>query len=120
MQVCHSYGVVHRDLKLENVLFDSVAKTKIKVVDFGIAGLITSCRADKNTAATLKYMTPEMTFSNSVAAPPMDVWAIGIMAYVMLFNRVPFNGPTRKDIKTAIAEQEYKIPTSKVVSHDFQ
>ena len=50
--------MVHRDLKLENVLFDSEAKKRIKVVDFGIAGLIV--KADKNTAATLKYMTPEM------------------------------------------------------------
>lgn len=60
MQVCHSMGVVHRDLKLENVLFQNDLRTRIKVVDFGIAGLVTSCSADKNTAATLKYMTPEM------------------------------------------------------------
>jgi hypothetical protein len=37
-----------------------MAKNKIKVVDFGIAGLCTGGEADKNTAATLKYMTPEM------------------------------------------------------------
>ena len=78
ISVCHLQGVVHRDLKLENVLFDSEAKNRIKVVDFGIAGLITNLKADKNTAATLKYMTPEMiSTSGSVAAPPMDVWAIG-------------------------------------------
>lgn len=53
-------GVVHRDLKLENVLFDSEAKNRIKVVDFGIAGIVTDLHSDKNIAATLKYMTPEM------------------------------------------------------------
>jgi eukaryotic-like serine/threonine-protein kinase len=51
---------VHRDLKLENVLFDSEAKNRIKVVDFGIAGIVTDLHSDKNIAATLKYMTPEM------------------------------------------------------------
>lgn len=120
IQVCHSYGVVHRDLKLENVLFESQAKTKIKVVDFGIAGLITNLKADKNTAATIKYMTPEMVTSGGVAAPSMDVWAIGIMAYVMMFNRLPFNGDNKKEIKEAITKQEHKIPQGKIVSHDCQ
>lgn len=95
MQTCHNNGVVHRDLKLENILFESSARTKIKVVDFGIAGLLTNEGGEKNTAATLKYMTPEMAAGGSVAAPPMDVWAIGIMAFVMMFNRLPFQGASR-------------------------
>lgn len=100
--------MVHRDLKLENVLFDSEARNRIKVVDFGIAGLITNMKGEKNTAATLKYMTPEMiSTSNSVAAPPMDVWAIGIMAYCMMFNRLPFNGATKDEIKKNITTAEY-------------
>lgn len=43
ISICHSKGVIHRDLKLENVLFDSPSRQKIKVVDFGIAGIVTSC-----------------------------------------------------------------------------
>lgn len=42
MSICHGQGVVHRDLKLENVLFDSESRNRIKVVDFGIAGLVTA------------------------------------------------------------------------------
>ena len=119
MQVCHSFGVVHRDLKLENVLFDSMAKNKIKVVDFGIAGIVTNTSADQNTAATLKYMTPEMINDrNSVAAPPMDVWAIGIMTYCMLFYRYPFRGETREQTKQLITSSEYEIPKSVIVSPD--
>lgn len=92
MQECHALGVVHRDLKLENVLFNET-RTRIKVVDFGIAGLVTTMSADKNTAATLKYMTPEMILSSSsVASPAMDVWAIGVMAYTMVFYKMPFSG----------------------------
>lgn len=106
MQACHALGVVHRDLKLENVLFDET-KTRIKVVDFGIAGLVTTNRADKNTAATLKYMTPEMILStSSVASPAMDVWAIGIMAYTMMFFKMPFNGKTKDDTQRAITLEE--------------
>ena len=99
-------GVVHRDLKLENVLFDSEARTRIKVVDFGIAGLIVE--ADKNTAATLKYMTPEMIIkTTSLASPAMDIWAIVIMTFCMLFYRLPFNGATREETKNLITTAEF-------------
>lgn len=112
---------MHRDLKLENILFESSARTKIKVVDFGIAGLMTNDGGDKNTAATLKYMTPEMCSGASVAAPPMDVWAIGIMAYVIMFNRFPFSGASRSEIKEAIKTQELKLPLHRFsCSHDCQ
>lgn len=56
---CHSRGVIHRDLKLENVLFETKAKTRIKVVDFGISGMCKGNVAEKNDAGTLRYMAPE-------------------------------------------------------------
>ena len=107
--------------KLENVLFDSPARNKIKVVDFGIAGIVTSVQSDKNTAATLKYMTPEMIAqANSVASPAMDVWAIGIMTYCMLFNRLPFSSPNKDEIKSMILTQPYRLSKSKPITNDCQ
>lgn len=121
MQHCHGMGVIHRDLKLENVLFETQARTRIKVVDFGISGLIVGGEAEKNNAATLKYMTPEMTSSsNSTASPAMDVWAIGIMLYSMLFNRLPFNGNTRDEIKQKICNNAPVLPRSKPLSKEGQ
>ena len=57
MLYCHSRGVVHRDLKLENVLFKSTLKDDyfVKVVDFGIAGVA----QEKVDSGTLAYMAPE-------------------------------------------------------------
>jgi serine/threonine protein kinase len=51
--------VIHRDLKLENVLFETKARTRIKVVDFGISGMCKGNVAEKNDAGTLRYMAPE-------------------------------------------------------------
>lgn len=117
MQACHAKGVIHRDLKLENVLFDSPDRNRIKVVDFGIAGIVTSSQSDKNTAATLKYMTPEMIAqTTSVASPAMDVWAIGIMTFCMLFNRLPFSSPNKDEIKNMILKEPYRLSKSKLVT----
>lgn len=57
MLYCHSRGVVHRDLKLENVLFKNTSKDDyfVKVVDFGIAGV----GQEKVDSGTLAYMAPE-------------------------------------------------------------
>lgn len=89
MVYCHQRGVIHRDLKLENVLFRSNEEDDwaIKVIDFGIAGAST----EKVDAGTLAYMAPECL--EKVAAtsnPAIDVWALGCMYYTMVFGTLPF------------------------------
>ena len=56
MAYCHTRGIVHRDLKLENVLFKTKGDLTIKVVDFGIAG----AKKDKVDAGSVAYMPPEV------------------------------------------------------------
>ena len=60
IDTCHQQGIIHRDLKLENVLFESKAKSRIKVVDFGISGMCKGNVHEKNDAGTLRYMPPEV------------------------------------------------------------
>lgn len=64
MSYCHSRGIVHRDLKLENVLFKQEGDLLVKVVDFGIAG----AKKDKVDAGSIAYMPPEVisTFINNL------------------------------------------------------
>jgi MAP/microtubule affinity-regulating kinase len=57
---CHEQSIIHRDLKLENVLFESKVRTKIKIVDFGIAGRCKVGNIEKTDAGTLRYMSPEV------------------------------------------------------------
>lgn len=112
MLYCHSRGVVHRDLKLENVLFknqDFEEDYFVKVVDFGIAGV----GGDKVDAGTLLYMAPECL--DKVAAETstaIDVWAIGVMFYAMLFGRLPFNHDEEKELIKSIKHDQVKFPSS--------
>lgn len=117
MKCCHEAGVIHRDLKLENVMFETSLRNKIRVVDFGISGLCRGDVAERNECATVRYMTPEMiNRANSRASPAMDVWAIGIMCFCMLFHRMPFNGETKEEIKKKITSTNPSIPRSRPIT----
>ena len=103
LDCCHEQGVIHRDLKLENVLFESKARQRIKVVDFGISGMCKGNIHEKNDAGTLRYMAPEVLLSyHTTANPAIDIWAVGIMMYCMVFETFPFNGETSAIIKDKI------------------
>jgi serine/threonine protein kinase len=90
-------------LKLENVLFESKARTRIKIVDFGIAGRCKGTNIEKTDAGTLRYMAPEVLQGlDTKASPAIDFWALGVMLYCMLFYKFPFNGKEGNEIKEKI------------------
>ena len=103
MLYCHSRGVVHRDLKLENVLFKNTIKDDfaVKVVDFGIAGV----GADKVDSGTLCYMSPEvLDRAGATTSPAIDVWAIGVMFYTMIYGELPFYSSNEKELVKKIID----------------
>jgi serine/threonine-protein kinase SRK2 len=55
---------------------------------------------DKSRAGTLPYMPPELHFGhNNYSDPALDIWAIGIMLYLMLYGVFPFDGRSEEDLK---------------------
>ena len=118
MLYCHSRGVVHRDLKLENVLFKNSIEDdfNVKVVDFGIAGMAAN---DKVDAGTLAYMAPETL--ERVAAdttPAIDVWAIGIMFYAMIYGSLPFYADNERDLVKQIRNDPVKFPKTHPITNE--
>ncbi len=120
---CHSRGVVHRDLKLENVLFrDKITEENrdlfVKIIDFGIAGICETGKQDKIDAGSIHYMPPECFAGQVVAsAPSLDVWAIGLMFYSLLYGTLPFfsedEGELIRKIKTEKLKFDKAVPVTK-------
>lgn len=110
IRYCHNSGIVHRDLKLENILFSKPNKKLVKIVDFGISGnfsLSNSMNADRSDAGSLHYIAPEiLNRSNNRANPALDVWSLGCIFYAMLTGNLPFTG-SRREIINKIIECSY-------------
>lgn len=86
----HSNGIVHRDLKPENLLMANVSDhTSVKVADFGLARYFDEAAVMRTTCGTPAYIAPEMLEGTSYGSS-VDMWAIGIIAYILLTGTPPF------------------------------
>ena len=103
IEEAHAAGVVHADLKCDNIVVEQrrTGHDSVKVVDFGIARLVNAPRdgEDRNICGTPEYMAPEIISG----APPSfasDLYAVGIVLYELLSGQTPFVGGTAVDILT--------------------
>mgnify|MGYP001230598614 CR=1 FL=1 len=106
----HAQGVVHRDLKPENVLLDGAGRAR--VADFGLAraeGLEALTRTGQ-LVGTPAYMAPELYESPTRAGPASDVWALGVLLYEALVDRLPFPAETLVELAGQLATQDPPCP----------
>lgn len=91
LEVVHRRGLVHGDLKPDNVLV--TAGGQIKLLDFGLAHSPSNPDLDRDYAlkGTLAYLAPEL-IRGQEASPQSDLYALGMMLYELLTGRTPFNG----------------------------
>jgi serine/threonine protein kinase len=115
LQAAHEAGIIHRDVKPENIMLrrDGIAK----VLDFGLAKLALPQVAAEEFAhsmvntnpgmvmGTVGYMSPEQVRGQEVDART-DIWSLGIVLYEMLTRRLPFAGETASDVIAAILKTE--------------
>ncbi|CAG9328242.1 unnamed protein product [Blepharisma stoltei] len=108
MEYCHAKNVTHRDLKLENLLLDE--KNDVKIIDFGFATCFSSEKKVKIFCGTPSYMAPEIVARKEYAGPPVDVWAIGVLIFVLLCGHYPFKGNGDKELYRKIQQGYFMIP----------
>lgn len=102
LDYAHQHGIVHRDIKPSNVLLDK--QGNVYLADFGIARLFDSALADLQTGPTSltmlgeifgtpAYIAPER-FVGEQAGPPADIYALGVVLYLLVTGQVPFEAET--------------------------
>jgi serine/threonine protein kinase len=89
LDYCHRNSIVHRDLKIENIL---ISKTgDIKIIDFGLSNLFAPQSHLKTYCGSLYFAAPELLQAKPYTGPEVDVWSFGIVLYVLVCGKVPFD-----------------------------
>lgn len=102
IQYCHQKGVLHRDIKLENILLDH--NMNIKLTDFGLAVFKEKNEYLYDEVGTARYTAPELLTGNGYNES-IDVWGIGVILFLLITGVYPFDGSNRKNIFTRIVEK---------------
>ncbi|KAG0477031.1 hypothetical protein HPP92_013430 [Vanilla planifolia] len=109
---CHSRGVFHRDLKLENLLLDE--NGDLKVSDFGLSALPDQIKSDglfHTVCGTPVYVAPEILAKKGYDAAAVDLWSCGVILFVLVAGYLPFNDYNLATLYRKIYRGEYRCPT---------
>ncbi|KAL5612196.1 hypothetical protein BROUX41_000264 [Berkeleyomyces rouxiae] len=108
VEYCHRHKIVHRDLKPENLLLDN--DLDVKIADFGLSNIMTDGNFLKTSCGSPNYAAPEVISGKLYAGPEVDVWSCGVILYVMLVGRLPFDDDHIPSLFAKITRGAYSVP----------
>lgn len=116
LEYLHGIGIVHRDLKLENMLLNDKNNLEVKVADFGLSKLY-SGQALQTACGTPFYVAPDILLGTGYG-PEVDMWACGVLLYILLSGRLPFHADNDAQLFQLIMEGKlvFKSPQFDTVS----
>ncbi|KAF7436002.1 Protein kinase [Pleurotus ostreatus] len=109
VEYSHRLNIVHRDLKPENVLLDD--DLNVKIADFGLSNEISDGSFLKTSCGSPNYAAPEVISGRLYTGPEIDVWSCGVILYVMLCGRLPFEDDDVQVLFTKISQGTYHMPS---------
>ena len=111
IEAAHSKGIIHRDIKPQNIIISKDGK--VKVTDFGIAKAITSNTVSTNAMGSVHYTSPEQA-RGGFSDQRSDIYSIGITLFEMVTGQVPFDGETTVEVAMKHLQQEITPPSELV------
>ncbi|CAI6365395.1 unnamed protein product [Macrosiphum euphorbiae] len=113
--------IVHRDIKCENILITE--NYNIKLTDLSFSKFVSSKRLNCSTyCCSLSYAPPEILITRPYDGKTSDIWSLGVVLYVMLNKKIPFN---RKNMKLMYQQQvkrdwEHRSSVEKIISENVK
>ena len=119
----HENKILHRDIKLENIMIDGKEKDKstgeelfwAKIIDFGTAKLFEKNKKEKDVVGSSYYIAPEVLKQNY--NEKCDTWSVGVILYMTLVGRAPFDGKDDEEIIYRINSVDYNKNEPRLVKH---
>jgi hypothetical protein len=95
LAAAHEHGIIHRDLKPANIMLDG--RGRVRITDFGLAGLSAEVQGENARAGTPAYMSPEQ-FSGGEVTPKSDLYSLGLVMYETFTGKRPYEATTFEEM----------------------
>ena len=105
----HRNSIVHRDLKIENILIDKTGRV-VKLIDFGLSNLYGPERLLTTYCGSLYFAAPELLRASPYRGPEIDIWSLGVIIFVMVTGAVPFDDTTMPGLHEKIKRGHVQYP----------
>lgn len=109
IQAAHAKGIIHRDIKPQNVIIST--EGKVKVTDFGIARMASANTINAEVMGSVHYTSPEQA-RNGFVTNTSDIYSLGIVMYEMVTGRVPFDGESVVAVAIQHLQEEMVAPST--------
>mmetsp|Transcript_7512 Transcript_7512/g.12687 ORF Transcript_7512/g.12687 Transcript_7512/m.12687 type:complete len:305 (-) Transcript_7512:105-1019(-) len=104
----HCRSVIHRDIKLDNILLD--CEKGVKICDFGVSKIIKKGQVIQEQCGTPAYLAPEIIIDKGYEGFFVDVWSLGVLLFAMLCGTVPFKASNLEDLHKLILKGDFSFP----------
>lgn len=116
LQFLHENGIIHRDIKLENIMLRNEKKgVRGIIIDYGLSCFLGPDQVSSEPVGTLKYVAPEI-ISRLSYREKVDSWSLGVILYILLQGTVPFYGKSDQDVALRILKRHIHFEGEKWAS----